>query len=214
MSSTVNFSNFKLSIYLNAITLKKLEELFLNKDIFYEKYSNYICFIIYRKRKRSRKNPLKKDYFSYSIWKKAECLKNCGSIANQSDTIHCNITKVGEKGEINKAIRKLQKLLEIPVIKTKYQIDNITATIKVGHKINLKKFEQQNRYIEDIDYNPETFPGLKITKNNLTYVLFTSGSINIVGGKSKKQIWEGIPWIKSKIPRLKIKKDYRIKYEE
>ena len=119
-----------------------------------------------------------------------------------------------EKSEINKAIRKLQKLLEIPVIKTKYKIDNITATIKVGHKIDLKKFEQQNRYIEDIDYNPETFPGLKITKNNLTYVLFTSGSINIVGGKSKKQVWEGIPWIKSKIPRLKIKKDYRIRYEE
>ena len=194
------------------MTLKELEKLFLNKDIFYEKYSNYICFVIYRKRKRSRKKPLEKDYFSYSIWKKAESLKNCDSIANQSDRIHCNITKV-EEGEINKAIRKLQKLLEIPIIKTKYQIDNITATIKVGHKINLKKFERQNRYIEDIDYNPETFPGLKITKNNLTYVLFTSGSINIVGGKSKKQIWDGIPWIKSKIPRLKIKKDYRIKYE-
>ena len=187
------------------MTLKELEKLFLNKDIFYEKYSNYICFVIERKRKRQRKHPLKKDYFSYSIWK--------NSLVDQSDTIHCNITKVEDEGEIHKAIRKLQKLLEIPVIKTKYQIDNITATIKVGHKINLKKFERQNRYIEDIDYNPETFPGLKITKNNLTYVLFTSGSINIVGGKSKKQVWDGIPWIKSKIPRLKIKKDYRIKYE-
>ena len=187
------------------MTLKELEELFLNKDIFYEKYSNYICFVIERKRKRQRKHPEKKDYFSYSIWK--------NSLVDSSDTIHVNITKVEDKGEIHKAIRKLQKLLEIPVIKTKYQVDNITATIKVGHTINLKKFERQNRYIKDIDYNPETFPGLKISNNNLTYVLFTSGSINIVGGKSKKQVFEGIPWIKSKILRLKIKKDYRIKYE-
>ena len=70
--------------------------------------------------------------------------------------LECPLDKV-EENEIAKSIRKLLRFLEIPLTKTDYNIDNITATIKVGQKINLKKFERQNRYIEDIDYNPETF---------------------------------------------------------
>ena len=175
MSNDLFLSNFKISTKLKSISLHHIEELCLNKDIAYKKFSNFICFKIYRKRKRCRKDPTKFEHFSYSIWKKAECLKNNDSISSHNDKSHCNISKVEEKKEIGKSLRKLQRFLKIPLKKPDYCIDNITATIKVGHKINLKKFEQQNRYIEDIDYNPEKFPGLKITKNNLTYILFTSG---------------------------------------
>ena len=99
------------------------------------------------------------------------------------------------------------RLLEIPLTKNDYDIDNITATIKTGHKINLRKFEEINRYKENIRYNPESFPGLVIRKDSLTYIIFTSGSINIVGGKSKEQILKGIPWIKSVVPKLEIETD-------
>ena len=83
----------------------------------------------------------------------------------------------------------------------------MTASIKTGYKINLRKFEEINRYKENISYNPEAFPGLVVRKNNLTYIIFTSGSINIVGGKSKEQILKGIPWIKSVVPKLEIETD-------
>ena len=206
MSDGLFLSNFKLSTKLKPISLRHIEQLCLNKDIDYKKFSNFICFKIYRRRKRSIKDPKKFDYFSYSIWKKAEVFRNKNSNATHSNKSHCNISKV-EENEIAKSIRKLLRFLEIPLTKTDYNIDNITATIKTGHKINLRKFEEINRYKENIRYNPESFPGLVIRKDGLTYIIFTSGSINIVGGKSKEQILKGIPWIKSVVPKLEIETD-------
>ena len=202
MSNDLFLSNFKISTKLESISLHHIEELCLNKDIAYKKFSNFICFKIYRRKKRCRKDPKKFEHFSYSIWKKAECLKNNASISSHNDKNHCNISKVEEKKEIGKSFRKLQRFLKIPLKKPDYSIDNITATIKTGHKINLKKFEKINRYKENITYNPESFPGLVVRKNKLTYIIFTSGSINIVGGKSRKQILKGIPWIKKVVPKL------------
>ena len=203
MSDGLFLSNFKLSTKLESISLRHIEELCLNKDIPYKKFSNFICFRIYRKRKKSRKNPKKFDHFTYTIWKKAECLRNKDTISIRDGKNHCNITKV-EENEIDKSLRKLKRFLRIPLKKTSYNIDNITATINTGYKIDLRKFEETNRYREKITYQPESFPGLVIKKDKLTYVAFTSGSINIVGGKSKKQILEGIPRIKRILPKLEI----------
>ena len=195
MTQSVNLSNYKLSAKLKPITQKNLECLCLSKGIYYKKYSNFICFNLLTKRK----------YFAYTIWKKAECLKKDQS---QNNTVHWNITKV-EKGEIRKSIRYLQKFLNIPVEKISYQIDNITASIKVNHKINLKKFIHENPNLQgNITYNPEKFPGLRVKRKKLTYILFTSGSIVIVGGKSKAQILNGIPWVMSNIPKLKKYRQY------
>ena len=209
MPNDLNLSNFKISTKLKSLTLNYIEQLCLNKDIYHKRFPNFICFIIERKRKKFKKNPNLPSYFTYSIWKKAECLRNNNQVDKKNfkrkkNTLHCNISKI-EKKEIPKSLRKLQRFLGIPIVKQKYQIDNITATIRTGFKINLRKFEKQNRHKEDIYYNPEKFPGLRIRKNNLSYVVFNSGSINIVGGKSKKQISKGIPWIISTVPRLKKK---------
>jgi hypothetical protein len=208
MSNDLFISNLKLSTKVNPMTIDELEQLCLNKDILYDKFDNFICFNIKRKKTRSIKNPEKLDHFAYSIWKKAECLKNNKWNPAFNNKSHCNISKVKEN-EIGKCLRKLKRFLDISTEKIKYKIDNITATIKTDHKINLKKFEKQNRYKENISYNPERFPGLVIKKNNLTYIVFTSGSINIVGGKSRKQILEGIPWIKSIVSNLKRRKEYK-----
>ena len=209
MSDGLFLSNFKLSIKLESISIRHIEQLCLNKDIKHKKYSNFICFKIYRRYKRCRKDPTKPDHFSYSIWKKAEVIKDKNSNATHSNESHCNISKV-EENEIAKSIRKLLRFLT----KTDYNIDNITATIKTGHKINLRKFAKIDRYKEDISYNPESFPGLTIRKNKLTYTIFTTGSINIVGGKSRKQILKGIPWIKSVVPKLETETACFIESEE
>ena len=207
MSNDLFISNLKLSTKVNPMTIDEVEQLCLNKDILYRKFDNFICFNIKRE-KRSIKNPEELDHFAYSIWKKAECLKNNTSNPDFNNKSHCNISKVKEN-EIGECLRTLKRFLDISTEKIKYKIDNITATIKTDHKINLKKFEKQNRYKENISYNPESFPGLVIRKNNLTYIEFTSGSINIVGGKSRKQILKGIPWIKSIVSKLKRRKEYK-----
>ena len=209
MSDGLFLSNFKLSTKLESISIHHIEQLCLNKDIEHKKFSNFICFKIYRKRKIDRKDPTKKDHFSYSIWKKAEVFRDKNSNDNDSNECHCNISKV-EENDIAKSIRKLLRFLT----KTDYNIDNITATIKTGHKINLRKFAKIDRYKEDISYNPESFPGLTIRKNKLTYTIFTTGSINIVGGKSRKQILKGIPWIKSVVPKLETETACFIESEE
>merc|ERR1712001_688321 len=182
----MGISNIKLSTKLNSITIDEVEQLCLNKDILYHKFDNFICFNIKRE-KRSIKKPEEFDHFAYSIWKKAECLKNNTSNPAFNNKSHCNISKVKEN-EIGECLRKLKWFLDISTEKIKYKIDNITATIKTDHKINLKKFAKQNQDEENISYNPESFPGLVIKKNGLTYIVFTSGSINIVGGKSREQI--------------------------
>ena len=213
MSDGLFLSNFKLSTKLESISIRHIEQLCLNKDIDYKKFANFICFKIYRRYKRCRKDPTKPDHFSYSIWKKAEVFRDKNSNDNDSNECHCNISKV-EENDIAKSIRKLLRFLEIPITKTDYDIDNITATIKTGHKINLRKFAKIDRYKEDISYNPESFPGLTIRKNKLTYTIFTTGSINIVGGKSRKQILKGIPWIKSVVPKLETETACFIESEE
>ena len=84
------------------------------------------------------------------------------------------------------------------------------TSLKIGRNnrpLDLRKFEETNRYKEKITYQPESFPGLVIKKNKLTYVVFTSGSVNIVGGKSKKQILEGIPLIKRILPKLEVESE-------
>ena len=214
MSDGLFLSNFKLSIKLESISIRHIQQLCLNKDIEHKKYSNFICFKIKRRYKKCRKDPTKPDHFSYSIWKKAEVFRNKNSNTTHSNKSHCNISKV-EENEIAKSIRKMLRLLEIPLTKTDYKIDNITATIKTGHKINLRKFAKTaDHYKEDISYNPESFPGLTIRKNKLTYTIFTTGSINIVGGKSRKQILKGIPWIKSVVPKLETETACFIESEE
>ena len=207
MSNNLFISNIKLSTKLNSITIDEVEQLCLNKDILYHKFDNFICFNIKRE-KRSIKNPEEFDHFAYSIWKKAECLKNNTSNPAFNNKSHCNISKVKEN-EIGECLRKLKWFLDISTEKIKYKIDNITATIKTDHKINLKKFAKQNQDEENISYNPESFPGLVIKKNGLTYIVFTSGSINIVGGKSREQILEGIPWIESIVSKLKKRKKHK-----
>ena len=204
MSDGMNLSNFKISTKLKSLTLNYIQQQCLNKDIVHKRYSNYICFEIKRKKKRLKKNPKEPDYFAYSIWKKNECLKINDPSDTRSKTLQCNVTKI-KKNEIEKCLRKLERLLRFPIEKTNYTVDNITATIYVGFKINLRKFEKQTSCTEDVRYNPERFPGLVIKKNKLTYVVFSSGAINIVGGKSKEQILKGLPWITSIVPQLEKK---------
>ena len=138
MSNDLNISNIKLSTKVNSITIDEVEQLCLNKDILYQKFHNFICFNIKRE-KRSIKNTEEFDHFAYSIWKKAECLKNNTSNPAFNNKSHCNISKVKEN-EIGECLRKLKRFLDISTEKIKYKIDNITATIKTDHKINLKKF--------------------------------------------------------------------------
>ena len=97
MPNDLNLSNFKISTKLKSLTLNHIEQLCLNKDIYHKRFPNFICFIIERKRKKLKKKPNLPSYFTYSIWKKAECLKNNDPVNKPSNTLHCNISKIEKR---------------------------------------------------------------------------------------------------------------------
>jgi len=77
-------------------------------------------------------------------------------------------------------------------------IDNIVATYNLGRKINLNLISERNF---NIDYQPETFPGLIYRSKNPkgTVLLFSSGKIVCTGFKEIENMLEVIDLLEKKI---------------
>lgn len=67
----------------------------------------------------------------------------------------------------------------------KVKIDNITANLNIGRKINLMEIR---RKYENSSYNPERFPALFLKTETATGIIFYNGKVNIVGCKSLHQL--------------------------
>jgi transcription initiation factor TFIID TATA-box-binding protein len=69
----------------------------------------------------------------------------------------------------------------------RYIIENIVAQSSMDKKID---FNLLIKFLPNIQYRPERFPGIiyKPEKRGVTFLLFTSGKIVIVGGRSEEQI--------------------------
>ena len=67
-------------------------------------------------------------------------------------------------------------------IKLDYKIENVVATVimEITEKIDLNKIA---RKFEDVEYNPERFPGLvmRITDPKATFLIFSTGKMVITG---------------------------------
>ena len=142
------------------------------------------------KRLKGVKKHINSQYYTYGIFK-PKCEKQ--------EIIHTNICGLKE-GQIEKAINKLQVFLKYPPENIPYEIDTVTGTIKLKHRINLRKFLENNLLdsANQIRFNPEAFPALYCTRDNITYSLFSSGCINAVGAKSREDIESKIEYILKK----------------
>ena len=86
-------------------------------------------------------------------------------------------------------------------IKLDYKIQNVVATVimEITEKIDLTKI---SRKYEDVEYNPERFPGLimRIKEPKATFLIFTTGKMVITG---LRRADEASPGVKEVVKSLK-----------
>ena len=170
-------SNIKLSLKIDPIDLDKIENecdpIKHSNFIKAKRYHNYISINL---RKRDR------GYFNYVIWKKSK--NSFKDLPKQ----HVNITSVRNRIQVCDSFSALENLLRDlkfnennPVLG--YNCDTYTAHIykKFKHKINLDKFLNlnKNNSLMNIEINLERSAFIKVIINNVKFVIFHTGSINI-----------------------------------
>ena len=67
------------------------------------------------------------------------------------------------------------------------KIENIVASITIGKPIPIAKLLEKN---EEIEYEPEQFPGLVYRKDKpkVAFLIFRSGKVICTGGKSIEEV--------------------------
>ncbi len=79
-------------------------------------------------------------------------------------------------------------------------ITNIVCSYDIGNKINLNKIVMTLN-LENIEYEPEQFPGLvyRISEPKIVALLFSSGKIILTGGKNMEDIKKGLDFLEQKL---------------
>lgn len=118
-------------------------------------------------------------------------------------------TGIKNPKKVNEVISNLMdklRFLEIPVYKNySVQIKNMVFTKTIKHQINLAKVALSFG-LENVDYEPEGFPGLiyKTEEPRATFILFESGKIICTGAKSNAQAVAAYKNFEHKLKRYKI----------
>ena len=90
-------------------------------------------------------------------------------------------------------------------LKLDYKIENVVATVvmEITEKIDLVKIA---RKFEDVEYNPERFPGLvmRITDPKATFLIFSTGKMVITGLRRADQASPGVKKIVKSIKKAGI----------
>ncbi len=85
-------------------------------------------------------------------------------------------------------------------LKLDYKIENVVATVvmEITEKIDLTKIA---RKFEDVEYNPERFPGLvmRITDPKATFLIFSTGKMVITGLRRADEASPGVKKIMKSI---------------
>jgi transcription initiation factor TFIID TATA-box-binding protein len=82
-------------------------------------------------------------------------------------------------------------------------ITNIVCSYDIGKYINLNKVVMTLN-LENIEYEPEQFPGLvyRITEPKIVALLFSSGKIILTGGKNMEDIKRGLDFLEKKLENI------------
>ncbi len=90
-------------------------------------------------------------------------------------------------------------------LKLDYKIENVVATVvmEITEKIDLVKIA---RKFEDVEYNPERFPGLvmRITDPKATFLIFSTGKMVITGLRRADEASAGVKKIVKSIKKAGI----------
>jgi transcription initiation factor TFIID TATA-box-binding protein len=85
----------------------------------------------------------------------------------------------------------------------KVKIQNIVASIDLEKEFQLSSVAK-SLSLENVEYDPEKFPGLvyKLENPNLVLLLFSSGKVVCTGGKRLKETFDAIDTFKDKLSSL------------
>ena len=118
-------------------------------------------------------------------------------------------TGASNLSEVNNAIELIFdriKKLNISIAESPdVTINNIVSSANLKKELNLNTVAV-GLGIENVEYEPEQFPGLvyRLNNSNVVILLFSTGKIVITGGKEYSEIIKGVENIKQKLLSLNI----------
>jgi len=117
------------------------------------------------------------------------------------------LTGIRRKPDLKKGLDVIIKSLNEVGVKTldepEVAITNIVCSYDIGKYINLNKVVITLN-LENIEYEPEQFPGLvyRIKDPKIVALLFSSGKIILTGGKNLKDIKRGLDFLEQKLESI------------
>lgn len=86
-----------------------------------------------------------------------------------------------------------------------FKIENVVGTVEleIREKINLNEIARKH---EDVEYNPERFPGLvmRITEPKATFLIFSTGKMVVTGLRRADEASPGVKKVIKKIKKARI----------
>ena len=101
---------------------------------------------------------------------------------------HINITGIPDKLLTGYAVRKCERLLDLKHRKRKVKIDNITATARFIHRVDIRRLAVSQRPGFRFSLNLEIFPGLYAKHTDATVLVFATGKLVVIGAKDYNRI--------------------------
>lgn len=108
------------------------------------------------------------------------------------------------------ALKKRNKENNFNPEKIPHKITNSVYLVDFGTKINSEAIIER---FSNVNYNPETFPGIIMDYNDsIKFLIFTSGKVMVVGSKNEKELKEAIEYLKKifKKTGTEIEKDPKV----
>jgi len=105
---------------------------------------------------------------------------------------------------LNRILDLLKEVKGTQLTPPDVKITNMVCSFDTGEKINLNKMVLTFN-LENIEYEPEQFPGLvyRIAEPKLVALLFSSGKLILTGGKNIDDVKSGVDIILQKIGELR-----------
>ncbi|MFH1590377.1 MAG: TATA-box-binding protein [archaeon] len=103
---------------------------------------------------------------------------------------------------IQKIIKSLEKINIFIKIKPEIKIQNIVASGHTGMDLNLNTLAMK---LENIEYEPEQFPGLvyKLPQAKATFLLFSNGKVVCTGTKSEEAVHQALDMLIVNLKKIK-----------
>ena len=100
-------------------------------------------------------------------------------------------------------IKSLKKVGIKPLKEPKVAITNMVCSYDLGRYINLNKIVVTLN-VENIEYEPEQFPGLlyRIKDPKIVVLIFSSGKIILTGGKNLEDVRKGLEVLEQKLESI------------